>query len=132
VTATDKTAINPWTWQDARGFTQAWRVRGAESMLYLSGQGPVDADGRVVATGDFDAQARQTFANLATVLHQAGYDFPDIVKLTVYLTDIGMLPGYGRIKAEYIHGPQPASTAIEVTALALPGMQLEVDAIAVR
>lgn len=128
----DKTPINPWTWQDARGFTQAWLVRGADSVLFLSGQGPVDADGHLVGEGDFDAQVRQTFDNLVTILRQADYTIADIVKVTVYLTDTAQLPRYGQIKADYIPGPQPASTAIGVAALALPGMQLEVEAIATR
>jgi enamine deaminase RidA (YjgF/YER057c/UK114 family) len=128
----DKTAINPWTWQDARGFTQAWRVRGADSVLFLAGQGPLDAQGHLVGEGEFDTQVRQTFDNLAVLLRQAEYTFADVVKVTVYLTDIAMLPRYGRIKAGYISGPQPASTALAVPALALPGMMIEVEAIATR
>lgn len=128
----DKAAINPWAWQHARGFTQAWLVRGAESVLFLSGQGPVDADGRIVGEGDFDAQVRQAFDNLLAVLRHADYSVSDIIKITVYLTDIALLPRYGRIKADYIPGPQPASTAVGVSALALPGMQIEIEAIAVR
>ena len=52
------------------------------------------------------------------------------MKVTVFLTDIGNVREYGRIKSEYISGPQPASTAIGVTGLALPGMMIEVEAIA--
>jgi 2-iminobutanoate/2-iminopropanoate deaminase len=126
-----KDPINPWTWQDARGFTQAWRVDGASRLVFLSGQGPLDADGRLVGD-DFETQARQTFDNIAAVLEQAGATFADIVKLTVFLTDVGQLPTYGRVKAGYIQGQQPASTAVQVPALALPGMQLEVEAIAVQ
>jgi enamine deaminase RidA (YjgF/YER057c/UK114 family) len=70
------------------------------------------------------------FENLRTVLDQAGASLEDIVKFTVFLTDIGKVREYGRIKADYISGPQPASTAIGVTGLALPGMMIEVEAIA--
>jgi enamine deaminase RidA (YjgF/YER057c/UK114 family) len=129
---TDKQPVNPWSWQDARGFTQAWRVGQASTLVFLSGQGPIDADGRLTGAGDFEAQADHTFANLGRVLEQAGAGFADIVKLTVYLTDITQLPVYGRVKARYIHGQQPASTALAVSALALPGMMIEVEAIAVR
>jgi 2-iminobutanoate/2-iminopropanoate deaminase len=52
------------------------------------------------------------------------------VKITVYLTDIGTLRDFGRIKADFIAGPQPASTALGVSSLALPGMMVEVEAIA--
>jgi reactive intermediate/imine deaminase len=127
---TAKTPINPWTWQDARGFTQAWRVDDAASTVYVSGQVPLDADGHLVGAGDFEAQARKTFENLGTVLDRAGASFADVVKLTVFVTDIGRLPDYGRIKAEYIQGQQPASTAVQVVALAVPGMMIELEAIA--
>lgn len=127
-----RTAINPWTWQDARGFTQAWRVRAVDSTLFLSGQGPLDADGHLVGEHDFDAQVRQTFDNMVAVLQQAEYTVTDIVKVTVYLTDTSLLPRYSRIKADYIPGPQPASTAIGVPSLALPGMQIEIEAVAIH
>jgi enamine deaminase RidA (YjgF/YER057c/UK114 family) len=123
--------VNPWTWQDRRGFTQAWRVEAPSTVLFISGQVPLDDDGELVAPGDFDGQVRRTFENLGRVLDEAGGTFADIVKLTVYLTDIGRLPDYGRIKTDFIRGQQPASTAVGVTALALPGLMIEVEATAV-
>jgi len=126
-----KTPVNPWTWQDRRGFTQAWRVEAPAAILFVSGQVPLDDDGDLVAPGDFDGQARRTFENLGRVLDEAGGTFGDIVKLTVYLTDMARLPDYGRIRAEYIRGRPPASTAVGVTALAVPGLMIEVEATAV-
>jgi enamine deaminase RidA (YjgF/YER057c/UK114 family) len=126
-----KTPINPWTWQDRRGFTQAWRVEAPAAILFVSGQVPLDDDGNLVAPDDFDGQARRTFENLGRVLDEAGGTFGDIVKVTVYLTDMARLPDYGRIKAEYIRGRPPASTAVGVTALAIPGLMIEVEATAV-
>ena len=126
-----KTPVNPWTWQDRRGFTQAWRVEAPAAILFVSGQVPLDDDGDLVAPGDFDGQARRTFENLGRVLDEAGGTFGDIVKVTVYLTDMARLPDYGRIKAEYIRGRPPASTAVGVTALAIPGLMIEVEATAV-
>jgi 2-iminobutanoate/2-iminopropanoate deaminase len=99
--------------------------------VFLSGQGAISADGEVVGEGDFEAQVRQTFDNLRTVLEQAGGSLTDIVKLTVYLTDVANVREYGRIKAEFIPGPQPASTAVGVAGLALPAMMIEVEAVAV-
>ena len=126
-----KTPVNPWTWQDRRGFTQAWRVEAPAAILFVSGQVPLDDDGDLVAPGDFDGQARRTFENLGRVLDEAGGTFGDIVKVTVYLTDMARLPDYGRIKAEYIRGRPPASTAVGVTALAIPGLMIEVEVTAV-
>jgi len=68
----EKRQINPWRWQDPFGFSQAWRVDAAEAVVFLAGQGPVSADGEVVGNGDFETQVRLTFANIATVLEQAG------------------------------------------------------------
>lgn len=127
----ERRQVNPWSWQDRFGFSQAWRVDGAETVVFLAGQGPLSPEGELVGAGDFDAQVRQTFANLATVLEQAGASLESIVKLGVYLTDIATLREYGRIRAELMPGPPPASTAVQVGALAIPGMMIEVEAIAV-
>jgi reactive intermediate/imine deaminase len=127
----DRQQINPWTWQDAAGFSQAWRVDAAGSLVFVAGQGPVSPDGQLVAKDDFDAQVRQTFENMRTVLDQSGASFESIVKLTVYLTDIAKLRDFGRVRSEFITGPAPASTAVQIGGLALPGMMVEVEAIAV-
>jgi enamine deaminase RidA (YjgF/YER057c/UK114 family) len=127
----NKTPVNPWTWQDRRGYTQAWRVEAPSTIVFISGQVALDDDGDLVAPGDFEGQARRTFDNIGRVLEQAGATFADVVKLTVYLTDISRLPDYGRIKAGFIPGQQPASTAVGVTALAVPGLMIEVEATAV-
>ena len=100
-----KTQVNPWSWQDRAGFSQAWRVDGAQSLLFVSGQAPISAEGELVGEGDFNAQAEQTFENLQTVLDAAGASMRDIVKLTVYLTDIGKLRDYTQVKARFIDGP---------------------------
>jgi reactive intermediate/imine deaminase len=126
----DRHQINPWTWQDAAGFSQAWRVDGARSIVFVSGQAPIAADGGLVGVDDFEAQVRQVFENLRTVVEEAGASLDAIVKLTVYLTDMGRLRDYTRIKGEFFAGAQPASTALGVTALARPEMLVEVEAIA--
>ena len=126
-----KRQVNPWTWQERFGYSQAWRVDGAEAVVFVAGQGPVSADGALVGESDFEAQARVTFENMRTVLEQAGASLASIVKLTVYLTDIAKLRDYGRIRAEFLPGAAPAGTAVQVGALAVPGMMLEVEAVAV-
>jgi enamine deaminase RidA (YjgF/YER057c/UK114 family) len=120
----DKQQVNPWTWQDQLGFSQAWRVDGAQTVVFLSGQAPISAQGDLIGKGDFEAQTRQVFENLRSVLEQAGTGFDSIVKVTVYVTDTSRL-------RDYIPGPQPASTAIGVASLALEGMMIEVEATAV-
>lgn len=128
----DKRQINPWTWQDLAGFSQAWRIEDARSIVFVSGQAPISADGQLVGEGNFETQVRQVFENLRTVLEQAGMDLEAIVKLTVYLTDMNRLREYTQLKSEFIRAQQPASTAIGVSGLARPWMMIEVEAIAVR
>jgi enamine deaminase RidA (YjgF/YER057c/UK114 family) len=127
----DRQQVNPWAWQDAAGFSQAWRVDGARSIVFVSGQAPVSADGQLVGEDDFDAQVRQVFTNLRTVVEQAGGGLETVAKLTVFLTDMSRLRDYTRIKGEFFPGDQPASTAVGVTALARPEMMVEVEALAV-
>ena len=127
----DKQQINPWTWQDQFGFSQAWKVSDANQTVFVSGQAPISHDGQLVGEGDFERQVVQVFENLNTVLEAAGAGFDSITKITVYLTDMSRLRDFGRIKSNYISGPQPASTAVGVAALAIPGMMVEVEAIAV-
>jgi 2-iminobutanoate/2-iminopropanoate deaminase len=127
----EKTQVNPWAWQDQFGYSQAWRVDQAQSVVFLAGQVPISPEGQLVGEGDIEAQCRQVFENLNAVLEQAGATFDDLVKVTVYLLDATNLPVYRRVKAEFVTGRQPASTAIEVKALAFPGLLVEVEAIAV-
>jgi enamine deaminase RidA (YjgF/YER057c/UK114 family) len=126
----ERQQINPWSWQERFGYSQAWRVEGAGALVFTAGQGPVSASGQLVGDDDFDEQVRQTFRCLETVLGAAGASLDSIVKLGVFLTDIGRLRDYGRVRGEFLTGPPPASTAVEVGALALPGMMIEVEAVA--
>jgi reactive intermediate/imine deaminase len=127
----EKTQLNPWSWQDEFGYSQGWRVDHAQSVVFIAGQIALSADGQLVGEGDFEAQCRQVFENIRTVLDEAGATFDAIVKVTVYLPDITNLPIYRTVKAEFVTGRQPASTAIEVKGLAFPGLMVEVEAIAV-
>src|SRR4051794_38227826 len=127
----EKQQVNPWSWQDRAGFSQAWRVDGVSNVVFVSGQGAISAEGELIGGGGFEAQVRTTFEDLRTVLEGAGASFGHVVKLGVYLTDIGLLRDYGRIRAELMPGPPPASTAVQVVALAVPGMMIEVEAFAV-
>ena len=128
----EKRQINPWTWQERFGFAQAWRVDGAQSIVFAAGQTGVSADGEVLAVGDLEGQTRLAFENLRTVLQDAGASFDDVVKVTLYLTDISKIRDAARVRDEFIDTARPrASTAIGVAALALPDLMIEVDAIAV-
>jgi 2-iminobutanoate/2-iminopropanoate deaminase len=126
----ERRQVNPWAWQDRLGFSQAWRLDRPQTVILMAGQASVGADGNLVGESDFEVQVRQIFANLRTVLEDAGAGLDAIYKLVVYLTDIRNLPVYERIVADTLPGPKPCGTALEVRALAVPGMLVEVDATA--
>jgi 2-iminobutanoate/2-iminopropanoate deaminase len=102
----------------------------ADGLLFLSGCIPVDEHGCLVGGDDVVAQARQVFANIGRVLSAAGAGFGDVLKVTVYLTDIDDRPRINPVRQEVFGDARPASTLIEVGRLALPGARLEVEAIA--
>jgi 2-iminobutanoate/2-iminopropanoate deaminase len=104
-------------------------VRAGE-LLFVSGCVPVDGEGQLVGGDDVVAQARQVLANVGAVLAAAGATFADVVKVTVYLTNIADRAAINPVRQEVFGETRPASTLVEVSALAIPGAKLEVDAVA--
>jgi 2-iminobutanoate/2-iminopropanoate deaminase len=103
-------------------------VRAGE-LLFVSGIVPIDGAGRLVGD-DVVAQARQVLANLGAVLSAAGATFADVVKVTVYLTDVADRVRINPVRQEVFGAARPASTLVEVSALAVPGAKLEIEAVA--
>ncbi len=98
-------------------------------LLFISGVMPVDAAGKVVGS-DAVTQVRQVFKNMAAILKAAGAGFGDVLKVTVYLTDVADRPRINPVRQEVFGKTRPASTLIGVKELALPGMKVEIDAVA--
>ncbi|WP_426757430.1 RidA family protein [Myxococcus sp. Y35] len=110
-------------------YSHAVEVTGAKRTLYISGQVGVAPDGSVPQ--GIEAQARQAFANLNTLLQQAGMTNRDIVKSTIYLTDPAHLPGFMAAGAGTLPSPPPATTLLIVKGLSDPALLVEIEAIAV-
>ncbi|HEY8407009.1 MAG TPA: RidA family protein [Gaiellaceae bacterium] len=110
-------------------YTDAVRVEGP--LLFVSGVVPVDEVGRLVGGDDVVAQARRVFANIGAVLEAAGATFADVVKVTLFLTDVEDRPRINTVRREVFGPTRPASTLVEVSALAVPGARIEVEAVAV-
>jgi len=108
-------------------FTDAVR---AGNLLFLSGFVPVDGEGQLVGGDDVVAQVRQVFANLGAVLSAAGATFADVVKVTVFLTDIADRARINPVRQEVFGDARPASTLVEVSALVVPGAKVEIEAVA--
>ena len=103
----------------------------AGDLLFVSGVVPVDGDGRVVGGDDVVEQARQVFRNMGEVLAAAGASFADVVKVTVFLTDVDDRPLVNPVRQEVFGETRPASTLVEISRLAVPGARIEVEAVAV-
>ena len=102
----------------------------AGNTLYLSGQIPLDPDTMQLVDGDFRSQCERVFRNLAAVLEAAGGDFASVVKLTIYLTDMGHFAIVNEVMGSFFEKPYPARAAIGVASLP-KGAEVEMDAILV-
>jgi reactive intermediate/imine deaminase len=109
-------------------FTDAVR---AGDLLFLSGIVAVDREGRLVGGDDVVAQTRQVFDNLCAVLAAGGCRFEDVVKVTIFLTDIDERPLINPLRQEVFGSARPASTLVEVSRLVLPEAKVEIECVAV-
>jgi len=113
----------------ANGYSHAVAVSGR--MVVVSGQVPLDAQGRLVGPDDPEAQVRQVFDNLMAALAAAGAGMEHVVKLTVYLTDLADLAVFRSVRDEYISVEKPpASSLVRVAGLVSPAFRVEIDALA--
>ena len=96
--------------------------------VYLSGQIPLDPETMKLVGADIDAQTRRVFMNLQAVCEAAGGNLDGIVKLNVYLTDLGNFATVNQVMAEYFSEPYPARAAVGVVALPL-GAEVEMEAV---
>ncbi len=118
------------TWQKTRTFSPAVITQGGK-MVWAAGHGaPVDQDGNSLA-GDFEAQTRQSFANLAATLAQSGAALRDLVTMTVFIIDARHGTRFTEIRAEFFDDGYPASALITVAGFAQPEMMVEIQGIAV-
>jgi len=123
--------VNPWTWQDAFGFSQAFDVSGGGSVLFCAGQASVDGNGAPLHAGDMAKQISQAFDNLETVLSQAGMTLANVVRLNFYVTDMqAFLQATPHLGAR-LGNAKPPGTLLGVAALFHPDLLIEMEATAV-
>ncbi|GAA4967526.1 RidA family protein [Actinoplanes utahensis] len=128
-----RTAVNPWPWSAALGFHQGELVTGQTRTLYCSGQTAMTGDGKPEHEGDIAAQLALALDNVEAVLAEAEMSLADVVRLTVYTTDVDALfPHYGILAGRLAAaGVAPATTMLGVTRLAIAGQLVELEATAV-
>jgi enamine deaminase RidA (YjgF/YER057c/UK114 family) len=128
------TRLNPSTWNAFFRFDQAQLRPAPAQLLTIAGQGPIDADGQLQHEGDVAGQLRFAMQNIADLLTAAGMDFLDVQSMTIYVTDMAAaLAGYAAI-TEVLDaaGATPPATLVGVASLAVPGMAVEIAAVAGR
>ena len=116
---------------DPPGYSQAIKVTGAQSVLFLAGQVAYDKNGGAAHPGDFKAQARAVFGAVKALVEAGGGTLANVVKITTYVTDVKHRPDFRVILDEFFGPRGPASTMIQVAALAHPDCLIEIEAIAI-
>ena len=116
---------------DPPGYSQAIKVTGAQTILYLAGQVPYDASGNPAHPGDFTAQARVVFGAVKALVEAGGGTLANVVKITTYVTDARYRPEFRVVRDEFFGVRGPASTMVQVAALSHPDYMIEIEAVAI-
>jgi reactive intermediate/imine deaminase len=123
--------LNPASVAPGRGYSHGVTVSGGHT-TWTAGQVAFDGDGNVVGAGDIVAQTRRVFQNLSAVLEEAGATWSDVVKLNYFVTDVSRLQAIREVRNEFLDPDRlPASTLVQVSALAMPELLIEIEAIVV-
>lgn len=125
-----KTCFNPPELPPAIG-PYSWATRvGAGDLVFIAGNAALGADGNVVGLGDIRGQTEKTLENIKVALTAAGATLTDVVKTTVYLTDVANYRGYNEVYRRYFPADPPARATL-LTGLVVEGLLIEIEAIAV-
>jgi enamine deaminase RidA (YjgF/YER057c/UK114 family) len=122
--------INPPAIAPPTGYTHVVDVAGSARTVYIAGQVAFNQQREVVGAGDMAAQVEQVYRNLAAALAAAGASFTDVVKMTTFITDMSQAAAARAARARYFGETLPASTLVEITALAHPELMIEIEVIA--
>ena len=112
-------------------YTQGIKVSQAQTILFLSGQVAYTDEGGVAHAGDFKAQARGTYQAIKAMVESQGGTMANVVKITTYLTDMRHRLELAPVREEFFGKKAPASTMVQISALAHPDWMIEIEAIAV-
>lgn len=129
----ERTAVNPWAWSVELGYNQGEVVSGQTRTLYCAGQAAMNGDGKPEHAGDMAAQVALSLDNLEAVLGEAGMSLANLVRLTVYTTDVERLFAHYGVLASRLGaaGVAPPTTMLGVTRLAIPDLMVEIEGTAV-
>jgi enamine deaminase RidA (YjgF/YER057c/UK114 family) len=122
--------VNPPTLSAPTGYTHVVEVARDARTVYIAGQVAFNERREVVGVGDMAAQTEQVYRNLEAALAAAGASFTHVVKMTTYITDMSQAAVARTARTRYFGDSLPASTLVEVTALAHPDLMIEIEVIA--
>jgi enamine deaminase RidA (YjgF/YER057c/UK114 family) len=108
-------------------YTLGWRVG---NHIYVAGQLPFDKDGNRLGKGDIKAQTRRIFEQIKMIVEAGGGKMDDVVKVTVFVTDVRYREPYGEVRSEFFGPNPPASTLVQIGNLAIPDALIEIEAVA--
>lgn len=111
-------------------YSPAIKVTAGET-LYVSGQIPMNPETGELVTESFEAQARQSLTNLQAVLNKAGYTLDQLVRVTVFLSDLENFTKLNEVFKEFLHEPYPSRSTVQVARLP-KDVAVEIDGIAVK
>ena len=113
-------------------YSQGIFVPGGSDLLFVTGQLPQDIDGNVVAPGDVEKQVRVVFSRISVILEEGGMSMDDVVKVGIFVKDIGDSKVVSRVRDELFGNSKPASTLVEVSGFVKDGCCVEIDVVAAR
>jgi enamine deaminase RidA (YjgF/YER057c/UK114 family) len=116
---------------DPAAYSQAVKVTEAKSILFIAGQVAYDKDGAPLHRGDFRNQAREAFKAIKALVEAQGGTLDNVVKINTYVTDVRYRADLVPVREEFFGKKGPASTLVQVPALAHPDWMIEVEAIAI-
>jgi enamine deaminase RidA (YjgF/YER057c/UK114 family) len=127
-----RTDVNPWGWGEAFGLSQGVQLAGVERVLVCSGQTAIGPDGKPPQTEDMAEQLGGSLANLADLVNEAGMTLADVVKITVYTTDMDAFLANYHMVVEAFAPNRPAVNIFGITRFAFLELKVEIDALAVQ
>jgi enamine deaminase RidA (YjgF/YER057c/UK114 family) len=116
---------------DPPTYSQGVKVTGAQAILFLAGQVAYDKDGGPMHRGDFKGQAREAFRCIKALVEAQGGTLANVVKINTYVTDVRYRADLVPVREEFFGKKGPASTLVQIPALAHPDWLIEIEAIAV-
>ncbi len=123
---------NPSSVHKPTGYTHVVSIRGPGKLLYISGQVAKNREGNLVGMGDLEAQTRQAYENISSILKSMGATMSDVVKMNIYTTRLDQIASIRKIRDQYFSPDRlPASTLVGVTGLADKDFLIEIEVVAV-